>query len=71
MMLVEIKTDFIKDYMINNNLTKTKFSKLVHISNKTFDKFMNGEKVGVFTALRIAAYLEVEDKTVFDWNYNN
>ena len=69
MMMVEVKKEFIKEYMKKNNLTKTQFCKFVHTSHKMFNKIMNGEKVGLFVALRYASSMQVEDEKVFDWNF--
>ena len=68
-MKVEIKKEVVEKFMEEHDLTKNKFCKYAYISVKTFNKFMSGEKVALFIALKVAGFMEIEYDDLFDWKY--
>ncbi len=61
-----IKKEVIENYLKENNMSKNKFSKNCYISVKTFDKFMRGELIELFIALKVAEYMKLEYKDLFE-----
>lgn len=62
-----IKTEIIKNFMLENNISKTKFCKLCKISTGTFNKIIANEFNFEITALfKIARVIKIKVYKMFN-----
>ena len=59
-MIVTVREEIIKRYLIMYNLTKNSFCKKALICARTFDKIMRGESVTICVAVKVADFVEMD-----------
>ncbi|MDE5788859.1 MAG: helix-turn-helix domain-containing protein [Clostridia bacterium] len=60
-----VNCEVIKNYIKENNLSKTKFCKLCKISLQTFNKVLNGEDVYLGALFKISRALNINISVLF------
>lgn len=61
-----MNTKIIENYLIENNISKTKFCKICKISVKTLDKAFNGEDYNLRVLFKIAVALDIKMCDLFN-----
>ena len=62
-----IKTEIIENFMLENNISKTKFCKMCKISPSTLNKIMtNNDNFGIIALFKIARVIKVQVYQMFN-----
>ena len=62
-----IKTEIIENFMLENNISKTKFCKMCKISPSTLNKIMtNDDNFGIIALFKIARVIKVQVYQMFN-----